>query len=831
MALNIGELVAFLKINKADWDRGKAAAKRDLEDIGDEAEKSGKKVDRSTKDAATKAEKNFNGMKFAGLTAGLPAAAAIGSAAVAGSLVLMTAGFAAFGVAAVAKSDAVQARLSVLSSQFKSDAATMSEPLQDDVVGAIDDVGAAWVRLRPLVTSAVQASAPQIRQLTGAATDLGENAMPGVLTAVRAAGPVFQGLRSFAAQAGQGISEFSSNASRGAQGAGDGLSTLGGIVRTVEARLGALFANVANGSAGPLRSLFVIVDEVTGGLVDLTSQGSGALGVLQGFSSAGSGLATVLHGVLTAVSALPPQVTQFVGGIGAAGMILSKFGVDAGAGFEGLGAKIKAADGVGGKFKTTMSGLAAGALNPAALATAGLGVALLLMGQDAERAAKAAATLDASQRSYTEALRASKGAIDDSVRASVAQDLAQKNINGNSKSLLDFAKQYGVALPQVTSAVMGEKDALDAVNRQLDAYAKANPDAATTVHALQAAIASKGIAFRESTDATAAEAAATNQSTEAQNKSREAVNALTQAIYAQQNAQLGYRGAVLNSKQALADYAKVSKDGKATEDDKARSLLGVEQAFAAQEQAAYQAAYANSAARDESGKVSDALRAQNRETINLANSWSGPLPASLQQSISKMSVADLTASGLKVNVNNLGQAVVQLPGGKNIVLTSNAAAEEAKVAALRDRINELRNREITIAVNTFYGTSGRGSSLTGPAIARKDGGLVGGYANGGAPRFPYGGLFRGVGGPRDDANLIAISDREFIVNAAATSRNLPLLQAINSGAQVTPAAAHAGVGGGSGRTTTVNIGTFAPPANASPWDIAEELDWMARTGG
>lgn len=44
-----------------------------------------------------------------------------------------------------------------------------------------------------------------------------------------------------------------------------------------------------------------------------------------------------------------------------------------------------------------------------------------------------------------------------------------------------------------------------------------------------------------------------------------------------------------------------------------------------------------------------------------------------------------------------------------------------------------------------------------------------------------GGLFRGAGTGTSDSNLIAISDREFVVNAAATSKTLPILEAINSG--------------------------------------------------
>lgn len=44
-----------------------------------------------------------------------------------------------------------------------------------------------------------------------------------------------------------------------------------------------------------------------------------------------------------------------------------------------------------------------------------------------------------------------------------------------------------------------------------------------------------------------------------------------------------------------------------------------------------------------------------------------------------------------------------------------------------------------------------------------------------------GGLFSGKGGPTADGNLIRISDGEFVVNAAATRKNLILLESINEG--------------------------------------------------
>jgi len=68
-----------------------------------------------------------------------------------------------------------------------------------------------------------------------------------------------------------------------------------------------------------------------------------------------------------------------------------------------------------------------------------------------------------------------------------------------------------------------------------------------------------------------------------------------------------------------------------------------------------------------------------------------------------------------------------------------------------------------------------------------DGGYVPGFADGGILGFPSGGMFRGRGGPREDANIIAVSDGEFIVNAASTKRHRALLEAINSGKKISTA--------------------------------------------
>jgi hypothetical protein len=460
---------------------------------------------------AARANAQFSALKFVGLSVGLPAAAAIGAAGVVGALALPAVAFTALAFSAASSSDEVQISMQQMVSGVESDVKAAARPLQDEFVTAIGDVNSAWGRMRPAVAAAMSGTGPLIAPLTGAVTDFAEQTMPGMVTAINTGKPALEGLRSFAGSTGAGLSDFFANASRGSDGAKSGFTVLGSVVQLLEGRLGSLFANLANGSSGPMTQLYVIVDQVTGALVNLTGPGGAALGFLSGFGGAASGTVTVLRGLLSVLDALPNGVTQLAGSFAATSMILGKFGIDAGKGFEGLGGKISAADGATGKLKAGVSGLTAGALTPAFAATAALSIGLLILGQQQQRTAESAQYAATTQRTYTSALRESNDVVNDSVRASVAQDLAQKNLGDTGKSVLDFAKQYGVALPDVTSAVTNQGRALDTVVGQLRAYAQAHPEAALAVEGLVAAIQTKANAFHASTSAVEAEAAATSK--------------------------------------------------------------------------------------------------------------------------------------------------------------------------------------------------------------------------------------------------------------------------------------------------------------------------------
>mgnify|MGYP001066636345 CR=1 FL=1 len=92
-------------------------------------------------------------------------------------------------------------------------------------------------------------------------------------------------------------------------------------------------------------------------------------------------------------------------------------------------------------------------------------------------------------------------------------------------------------------------------------------------------------------------------------------------------------------------------------------------------------------------------------------------------------------------------------------------------------------------------------------------GIFGGQGTGllgkiGIPGAATGGLMTGPGGPTDDAILARLSNGEFVVNAAATARHRPLLEAINSAPRFA-AGGLVGSTGGYGRPEAGGAGALA----------------------
>ena len=109
----------------------------------------------------------------------------------------------------------------------------------------------------------------------------------------------------------------------------------------------------------------------------------------------------------------------------------------------------------------------------------------------------------------------------------------------------------------------------------------------------------------------------------------------------------------------------------------------------------------------------------------------------------------------------------KLPGG----LGKQFREAEGKVKGFREGFNRemdaLRDQNVDINVRAF-------------ADAQRDAGIVIRGPGNKPMRLAVGGQVRGPGGPRDDVIPAMLSNGEFVVNAKATAKHLPLLREINS---------------------------------------------------
>lgn len=768
---------------------GEAAGEKIAKDMAEGIRKGSKDVDTELSRTAARANASFDALTFAGLSVGLPAAAAVGVAGVSAALLLGVGAFAAFGIKNALYSQSVSVQWVDTANAVAESVNLMSTQFEGPLVSALQKSKAEFRDLEPTIEAGMTASAGYINELTDAGLNFAHAAIPGMVTAAQGAGPVIKGLGDFALDTGRGLGTMFVTMTDGADGAGRGMSILGGITEDLLTFIGGLTRNLADNS-GEMTILQGMLSTVEGAMLNATASGSGLIGMLHGASLAGGGVVTTLSSLLSLVSMLPAQITQFGGSFTVAALAAKKFGIDAGAGFSDFGSKVKAAQAESGKLGGIVTSLAGAAFNPATLAVGALAVGLQILGDRQQKAAQAAEDHRQNVNDLTEAIRQDSGVVGEAATAANVKALNDKNAANNVKAfgqnlatatlaannnatalkqvntssneyIANISRQAGAspaaikALQDINNGLLQNGGAFDGVKgKATDAFAllsngmKTTDDLAATMggHTVQwtgeqislieqiyngtGAIGEQAKATRDAQQAYyLAEQGATGL-TQAQIDLRDATLSAFQATTAAANSQLGYRGSVLNTKQALDDYNTTNKDGKASEDDRARALLGVEQAMMSQIDAAKQQAIATSAGTTEQQRNADGMRAAESEAINLANAFKGPLPDSLKTTIAGMSVTDAKALGLKVSVDNLGHAVVTLPNGKSIQLNADTQAARDAVNGL---VRDINGRVATIKVNTELGYTNIpvGYRPAGGRAMMAEGGILEFYAGGG----------------------------------------------------------------------------------------------------
>jgi TP901 family phage tail tape measure protein len=500
------------------------------------------------------------------------------------------------------------------------------------------------------------------------------------------------------------------------------------------------------------------LDNLNGDLTKLKSTLDSAL--IQSGSGANDALRAMAQAATSAVqafSALPAPVQQAAVWIGAAGAAITILGGAAIVAVPKVHALNAALADMGTSralmAKRALSGLTGFLFGPWGAA---IGVAVTVLGAFSAAQAQSSAKTD----DLSSTLDSQTGAITENTRAWVANEL-------EAIGAFETAKEFGISQSELVDSVLNGTDAL--------------AEQKTYYDELRAASGETGDEFRQMTDEEWNQADAVDyldgQLGELQGTYDEAADRAENLRLGTETGTEATEGASAAT-QLYAEQLRVSTDAASEamsgiqELDEAlrqitETLFGVQEA----EDAVASIVNAATAEFEENGFAIDGnseAALSNRETVrNLIGAYLDQVSA-VAESTGSQEEAMAVAEDLEAEFRALA---------RRLGLTEDQIDD---YAAAFDQIPSL----VQTTVKTSYVTTGQrpwipkgGESPMGYA----DGGYVPGFASGGLPAFPSGGMFSGRGGPRDDANLIRVSNGEFIVNAASTRRYRTLLEAVNSG--------------------------------------------------
>lgn len=476
------------------------------------------------------------------------------------------------------------------------------------------------------------------------------------------------------------------------------------------------------------------------------------------------------------------------------------------------------------------AGIAATGMTALTVASAGIGaiiaVATFLYSKHAEAVRKDQQAVD----DYTQALRTSNGVIDENVRSTAFKQLQD---NG----AFDAAKKLGISLNLVTDAALGSTYASRQLALEMSNAAKAQNEfeaggartgktSAEVNSALATLNASVGTNTRQFADAQQAQkdwAAASQPTTVAANAQERAQAALA-----------GKLGSTYTALQAAIQAQKQTADSTAAatlqmqlQNDAAGLLRGTldllngKALSAAEAQNAFDSSLANMGTHvTKTGKqvtftttsikdmssASVALRGQlNGQIANLqrvveanggmANS-TGKAKAEMvkmrQQIIDNAVAHGVDRKAVTAYVDSILKIPKSVPPTK---LDIDSKAALTKLAAFKAALAGLKNKTVVVTTQgRFINNQAAPGSKSTVGGQVKGSGATGGLILDGVKRYDSGGLITGPGTGTSDsilaaisgtANMIRVSNQEFISTAASQRRNRAALEAGNKGATLT----------------------------------------------
>lgn len=391
------------------------------------------------------------------LGASLGASAGIG-AALGGLSVL----FAATAAAALSQNNEVASSFRDLGLSVKDGLVADSAILQDEMVGAADSINDAFQDLRPQLRQAFAASQPHVEKLVDGVTGFAREAMPGMVTAVRSAGPVMDGLKSLLISSGQATSDFFTIISQGAPGAGHALESLGELVEGVLPDVGQMLVNLTelwtehgDQTVRVITNITDVVSDLSSSALPTMSDGIGvALDVLEGL------LAVIkpMSGVLGPLIGMWLSLSLALKGLGAVRGIVDSVGTSV----SGMRDKFDKSPGAVGKLTKAVGGAMGLLGGPWGLAVAGATAVLALFGQESQENAE-------DQRTLAGALKESGGTFDQHARKVLSESAAFQEVAASIETA-------GISQSDFMDAVINGGNSLSDMEKQLRAIIDAGTE-------------------------------------------------------------------------------------------------------------------------------------------------------------------------------------------------------------------------------------------------------------------------------------------------------------------------------------------------------------------
>lgn len=647
-------------------------------------------------------------------------AAAVAAGITFGTPLVMAAASVMFmGVAAIglAQSETVKLAFANLGDTVKKGFRADTQSLIPVAVDVSNQLGAAFERIRPQLRQIFADLPPQIQMVTQGITGLITNTMPGLVVAIHQAGPAVEGLRSMLISIGTGLSNMFIEVSKGMPEGGGMLASLGHILESLLPLVGQLlaFASKLGGGAMPVFvSAIQMASSALGTLMSILGPIAPMIGAISAallvgklawaaFSAAGSKLADLGKSVETAATAH----NIMAGAAGKVGTAFEKVGnaipyigiAVVGLGFAYDMLRSKADEGAAAVINGSKS--MADAVNEERLQIEHRNEASFLHNKAHVASASQASMQAQAEQNVTNALREQTKTMEPNAKAHAIAAIAQATYN-------EAMRNYGKDAPQTIAA----------------AIALGNATAAAAEADRVGAIAKQSLIDKMHEEAAAAQL--------------------------QIDAELALRGSHLAVEHAQLAVEAALKSGGAGSLAYRDATLGLDRALHGVAEAAQKKAEADAAGTSKQNIADKGTQAYMSTLVGLYSTMDGPGQASALRTISAMGTTELATLNAATAVSGLHQEVRTLPDGRAVLVTTPGAPQSAaEIQALKDKVDAVNGKKVTIDV------------VAALSMSQVSGGT--GFGARPAPGLAKGGGIRGPGtGTSDTAGIFALSDGEHV---------------------------------------------------------------------